>query len=592
MEKWFIKNTRDCGIDYKKFGLNEILYRVILNRGIKSEEELEIFLNGDLSQIHSPILLKDMIKAANIINNSINKKEKIRIVGDYDVDGISSTYILYKGLQKLGSDISFDIPDRVSDGYGINERISNKAMDEGVKLIVTCDNGIAAFTAANFIKENGLKLVITDHHEVAKIEDEGVLVDKLPEADAIIDPKQEKCSYPFSNICGAEVAFKLIEYLYMLKGFEKDEVYRDFISYLALATICDVMPLTDENRIFIKEGIKYLKVTDDVGLSALIDVCDIKRDDIGVYHLGFILGPTLNSCGRLDSAKKALDLLLTDDYNVALGKAKEIRQINYQRQDFTDEALKKAEDIIKEEELLKKEKVLIIYIPDANESVVGIVASRLKEKYYRPTLVLTNAKDVLKGSGRSINEYNMYEEISFFRDMLEAFGGHKMACGLSIKEENLQDFIEGVNKKANLSLDDLTRKIYIDYPLSFGAVNMQLLEDLKKFEPYGTENERPLFGSKNLSIIDLGIFGKNKNVIKMLLSDGKISLIGILFEKDNVFLNKLAKVYGRERVLQLLNKQNKSLKIDIVYSLDLNTFRGNSQIQLKIKSFRVSGEKW
>ncbi|WP_308534046.1 single-stranded-DNA-specific exonuclease RecJ [uncultured Peptoniphilus sp.] len=591
MEKWFIKNTRDCGIDYKKFGLNEILYRVILNRGIKSEEELEIFLNGDLSQIHSPILLKDMIKAANIINNSINKKEKIRIVGDYDVDGISSTYILYKGLQKLGSDISFDIPDRVSDGYGINERISNKAMDEGVKLIVTCDNGIAAFTAANFIKENGLKLVITDHHEVAKIEDEGVLVDKLPEADAIIDPKQEKCSYPFSNICGAEVAFKLIEYLYMLKGFEKDEVYRDFISYLALATICDVMPLTDENRIFIKEGIKYLKVTDDVGLSALIDVCDIKRDDIGVYHLGFILGPTLNSCGRLDSAKKALDLLLTDDYNVALGKAKEIRQINYQRQDFTDEALKKAEDIIKEEELLKKEKVLIIYIPDANESVVGIVASRLKEKYYRPTLVLTNAKDVLKGSGRSINEYNMYEEISFFRDMLEAFGGHKMACGLSIKEENLQDFIEGVNKKANLSLDDLTRKIYIDYPLSFGAVNMQLLEDLKKFEPYGTENERPLFGSKNLSIIDLGIFGKNKNVIKMLLSDGKISLIGILFEKDNVFLNKLAKVYGRERVLQLLNKQNKSLKIDIVYSLDLNTFRGNSQIQLKIKSFRVSGEK-
>ncbi len=592
MEKWFIKNTRDCGIDYKKFGLNEILYRVILNRGIKSEEELEIFLNGDLSQVHSPILLKDMIKAANIINNSINKKEKIRIVGDYDVDGISSTYILYKGLQKLGSDISFDIPDRVSDGYGINERISNKAMDEGVKLIVTCDNGIAAFTAANFIKENGLKLVITDHHEVAKIEDEGVLVDKLPEADAIIDPKQEKCSYPFSNICGAEVAFKLIEYLYMLKGFEKDEVYRDFISYLALATICDVMPLTDENRIFIKEGIKYLKVTDDVGLSALIDVCDIKRDDIGVYHLGFILGPTLNSCGRLDSAKKALDLLLTDDYNVALGKAKEIRQINYQRQDFTDKALKKAEDIIKEEELLKKEKVLIIYIPDANESVVGIVASRLKEKYYRPTLVLTNAKDVLKGSGRSINEYNMYEEISFFRDMLEAFGGHKMACGLSIKEENLQDFIEEVNKKANLSLDDLTRKIYIDYPLSFGAVNMQLLEDLKKFEPYGTENERPLFGSKNLSIIDLGIFGKNKNVIKMLLSDGKISLIGILFEKDNVFLNKLAKVYGRERVLQLLNKQNKSLKIDIVYSLDLNTFRGNSQIQLKIKSFRVSGEKW
>ncbi|WP_071027318.1 single-stranded-DNA-specific exonuclease RecJ [Peptoniphilus raoultii] len=591
MEKWFIKNTRDCGIDYKKFGLNEILYRVILNRGIKSEEELEIFLNGDLSQVHSPILLKDMIKAANIINNSINKKEKIRIVGDYDVDGISSTYILYKGLQKLGSDISFDIPDRVSDGYGINERISNKAMDEGVKLIVTCDNGIAAFTAANFIKENGLKLVITDHHEVAKIEDEGVLVDKLPEADAIIDPKQEKCSYPFSNICGAEVAFKLIEYLYMLKGFEKDEVYRDFISYLALATICDVMPLTDENRIFIKEGIKYLKVTDDVGLSALIDVCDIKRDDIGVYHLGFILGPTLNSCGRLDSAKKALDLLLTDDYNVALGKAKEIRQINYQRQDFTDKALKKAEDIIKEEELLKKEKVLIIYIPDANESVVGIVASRLKEKYYRPTLVLTNAKDVLKGSGRSINEYNMYEEISFFRDMLEAFGGHKMACGLSIKEENLQDFIEEVNKKANLSLDDLTRKIYIDYPLSFGAVNMQLLEDLKKFEPYGTENERPLFGSKNLSIIDLGIFGKNKNVIKMLLSDGKISLIGILFEKDNVFLNKLAKVYGRERVLQLLNKQNKSLKIDIVYSLDLNTFRGNSQIQLKIKSFRVSGEK-
>ena len=591
MEKWFIKNSKDYELSYEKYGLNKILYRILLNRGIKSDEELEKFLKPDLSNIHSPIFLKDMVKSANIIISHITKGSNIRIVGDYDVDGITSTYILYCGLKKIGAKVSYDIPNRVLDGYGINNKIIDRAKEDDISLIITCDNGIAAFEPVKYARNLGIDVIVTDHHEPAKVLIEGVLQEKLPDANGLIDPKVSDSKYPFKDICGACVAFKLISYLYLIKGKEEQEVYDDFLAYVALATVCDVMPLKDENRILIHYGLEALKNVQDVGLNALISACDIKKEDIDVYHIGFIIGPTLNACGRLKTAKEAVELLLEKDYNSAIEKAKEIRSINNQRQNYTNDGYIKAIKIIKEQELLKKYPILLIYVPNINESIVGIIAGRIKEKFYRPTIVLTDSNGIIKGSGRSIDEYNMFEEVNVFRDELEAFGGHKMACGLSIKKENFNNFNLNLNKNAKLTRDDLTKKIYIDYPLNFSQINMKLFQDLNKLKPFGTDNEKPLFGSRNLKITDIAIFGTNKNVIKLMLEDSGVFQNALLFKDSNEFLNDLKKAYGQEAVTGLLQKSNKNIKIDVIYSIDVNNFRGNSSIELRLKSYRVNGEK-
>ena len=591
MERWFIKNKSDPGIDYKKLGINNVIYKILLNREINTEEDIRDFLEPSLSNLNSPILLKDMVKASNIILSHLAKKNKIRIIGDYDVDGVTSTYILYEGLRTIKGDVSYDIPHRVEDGYGINKSLIDKAHEDGVKCIITCDNGIAARDVVDYARSLDIDVVVTDHHEVPKILKDGKELEILPDASAVIDPKQAACSYPFKEICGGVVAFKLIEYLFLIKGVDKEEFYEKFLPYAAIATVCDVMPLTNENRVIVSEGIKLLRETKDVGLNSLIEAADIKKDDIDVYHLGFIIGPTINSSGRLESAKEALELFLEKDYSIALEKAKELRDLNYERQKLTSDAFEVIDEKIQKEGLLDKHKVLIVYEEGLNESILGIVAGKIKEKYYRPSVVLSDSKDLIKGSGRSIEEYNMFQEFSKSKEYLRSFGGHKMACGLALPLENLEDFIRDVDQKESLTKDDLIRKVYIDGNLKLKYISMKLVQDIEALAPFGNGNSAPKFGAKNLQIKSLNILGKNKNFLKMTLSQENINYTGILFEDSNVFLNKLASFYGREEVMGLLNGRPSNIFIDIVFNLDLNKFNGNVTIQLKIKSYRITGEK-
>ena len=590
MERWFIKNKNDPGIDYKKLGINNVIYKILLNREINTEDEIREFLDPSLSNLNSPILLKDMVKASNIILSHLSKKNEIRIIGDYDVDGVTSTYILYTGLKRIGAKVSYDIPHRVHDGYGINNNLIDKAYEDKVKCIITCDNGIAARDAVLYAKSKEMDIIITDHHEVPKIVENGKEVEIIPDASSVIDPKKKSCSYPFKEICGAVVAFKLIEYLFLIKGVEKEEFYDSFLPYAAIATVCDVMPIIDENRIIVSEGLKKLRETKDIGLNALIEAADIRKDEIDVYHLGFILGPTINSSGRLESAKEALELFLESDYSKALDKAKLLRNLNYERQVLTNEAFEVIDEKINRENLLDKHKVLIIYEEGLNESILGIVAGKIKEKYYRPSVVLSNSKDLIKGSGRSIEEYNMFEEFSKSKEYLKSFGGHKMACGLSLNLDDLDNFIKDVDEKESLTDKDLVRKVYIDGNLKLKYISMNLVREVEALAPFGNGNSAPKFGAKNLQIKSLNILGKNKNFLKMTLSQENINYTGILFEDSQVFLNKLASSYGREEVMALLNGRPSNIFIDIVFNLDLNNFNGNVTIQLKIKNYRVTGE--
>jgi len=588
MEKWFIKNSKDPSIDYKKLGINNVIYKILLNRDINTEEKIIKFLEPNLSNLNSPILLKDMVKSANFILNCINKNKKIRIIGDYDVDGVTSTYILYKGLEKLNADISFDIPHRVKDGYGIKVNLIDKAIDDNIDLIITCDNGIAAQEVVDYANSKNLDIIITDHHEVPKLDEKDV----IPDAKGVIDPKQTNCNYPFEDICGAVVALKLIEYLFLIKGIEKEEFYESFLAYAAIATVCDVMPLVDENRIIVANGLEYLRKTKDVGLNALYEACEINPDKLDVYHLGFIIGPTINSSGRLESAKKAINLLLENDYSTAINLAKDLRNLNSQRQSLTNLAFEEIDNKIKDEDLLNKHNVLIVYKEGLNESILGIVAGKIKEKYYRPTAVLSDSNELIKGSGRSIEEYNMFEEFSKSKKFLTSFGGHKMACGLSLNKENLNSFIEDVDEKENLTKDDLIKKIYIDGQLSLKYINMQLVKSVDNLAPFGNGNSAPKFGAKNLNIVSIQILGKNKNFIKMVLMENNVKFTATLFEDGNLFLNNLARVYGRDKILELLKGRPSNVLIDIVFNLEINEYLGNSTIQLKIKSYRVTGEKY
>ena len=591
MERWFIKNKSDPGIEYKKLGINNVIYKILLNREINTEEEIKSFLEPKLSNLNSPILLKDMVKASNLILSHLAKKNKIRIIGDYDVDGVTSTYILYSGLHRIGANVSYDIPHRVEDGYGINNNLIDRAYDDGVNLIITCDNGIAARDAVLYAKSNGIDIVITDHHEVPKIVENSIEKELIPDANAVIDPKQNSCSYPFVEICGAVVAFKLIEYLYLIKGVDKEEFYENFLPFAALATVCDVMPLRNENRIIVSQGLKYLRETKHLGLNALIEASDIKKNEIDVYHLGFILGPTINSSGRLESAKYALELLLEKDYSVALEKAKKLRELNYERQELTLKAFNVIDEKINSENLLDKHKVLIVYEEGLNESILGIVAGKIKEKYYRPTLVLSDSKNLIKGSGRSIEEYNMFREFSKSKEFLTSFGGHKMACGLALPLENLEDFIKDVDEKKNLTQEDLIRKIYIDGNLKLKYISMNLVKEIENLAPFGNGNSAPKFGAKNLKINSLNILGKNKNFLKMTLSQDNISYTATLFEDSEIFLINLAKYYEREEIMELLQGRPSNIFIDIIFNLELNKFNGNISIQLKIKNYRITGEK-
>lgn len=585
-EKWFIKNLKPKEkIDISKFNIDEVTLKLILNRGVSNEEEMREFLNPEISNLHSPILLPNLVKAGNILQNHLREKNKIRIVGDYDVDGIMSSFILTDSLRKLGADVDFRIPLRVEEGYGINESIIEECLRDGIKLIITCDNGIAAFKPIELAREKFIDVIVTDHHEIPLDENnEEILVT----ANAIINPKLKSSTYPFKDICGACVAFKLCEYMWMLSGKDLDDFYNVYLGPLSIATICDVMPLVKENRIIVKNGLERLEKWDNVGFKALVDILGIKFP-FSNYHVGFIIGPTLNSSGRFEDAKMALNLLFEEQTDRALEMAENLKNINDQRKNKTEEAFKKGIAMVESLDLLSKLSVLIIYLKDVHESICGIVAGKIKELYNRPTIVLTNTDKGLKGSGRSIESYHMFEKISKSKGFLKSFGGHKMACGLSLDEDLLKDFITDVQKKADLTEDDLFRKILIDAKISFSDLNMDRVLNFKKLEPCGNENPQALFGTIGARVKGIQILGKNKNFIKIFLVENEKVMEATLFEDGQAFVEKFSNIFSKEEVDKALKSVNNNIVLDICYSPVINEFMGKTSIQLKLKSYRKSG---
>lgn len=576
LEKWFIRNKKgNINQISKRFGVNSIISKLLINRDITDEDSIEMFLNPDLDRLHSPISLKDIIPASNLINEDCRNNKKIRIVGDYDVDGIMSIYILYKGLKKIGVNVDYTVPDRIKDGYGINKRIVDGAIEDGIDTIITCDNGISANETIKYAKEAGLRVIITDHHNVPDI---------LPQADAIINPKQKDCKYPFKEICGAVVAFKFIQFLYMTNGLENEEIY-ELIEYAAIATLCDVMDIVDENRIIVKKGLEALNTTKDIGLRALINACGLEDKSLSVYHIGFILGPCLNATGRLDSALSAIELLLSEDKSEAKVIAENLVSLNGKRKSMTEDGIKSAK--YKVDTKYTNDKILIIYEPSIHESIAGIVAGRIKENYNKPTIVLTHGEELIKGSARSIEGYNIYEELLKNDDLLESFGGHTMAAGLSLKEENVDKLRSRLNSRCPLTEDDLIPRVYIDMQLPLQYVNFKLLEDMKCLEPYGKGNSRPLFGEKDLKIRRASIIGKNKNVVKMdLVSSTNTSFDGIMFSNSHEFIDKISRKYGNSELDNVLKGIDNDIMIDIIYYPDINEYNGKTNIQLKIENFR------
>lgn len=568
MARWVIAAKKaDFEAIGKQFHIDPVIARILRNREIYNEAEIDNFLNGDLGKLHSPHLLKDIDRAVEKIFEAIAEKKKIRVVGDYDADGICSSYILKEGLSLLFADVDCRVPDRIKDGYGLNENMIQSAKEDGIEVVITCDNGIAACDAISYANSLGMTVIVTDHHEVPfTVDDNDNRCYHLPPAYAIINPKQEDCKYPFSGICGAFVAYKLIQALFEKAG---KEVPKSFLEAAAFATICDVMELKDENRIVVKYGLESMRHTENLGLKALFQVCEIKTESLGSYHIGFICGPCFNATGRLDIADRAVDLLSTKDFGDAVLIARELKELNEQRKSMTLQGVKMAEDYIAAHQIDNQD-VLVIYLPDCHESIAGIIAGRIKEKYYRPTIVLTNGEEGVKGSGRSIEAYNMYERLSACKDYFLKFGGHKMAAGLTLKEENIEPLREKLNKESTLKEEDFEEKIVIDVPMPISYITEELIYQLNSLEPFGVGNEKPVFAQKGIRILSENRFGKEKNVGKYLITDGYC-------EREMVYFGDLDAFY------EFYKKQD---KIAIAYYPTINTFRNEKKIQVVLKAYR------
>lgn len=565
MEKWMIKNIKAPIEEMsKKLNINPIIAKLLINRNVKSLKEAMDFLYPNLKNLNDPFKLCDMKKAVDIIFESISHNEHIRILGDYDVDGVVSTYILYSTILELGGNASYAIPHRIEDGYGINTNMVQRAFDDGVNLIITCDNGIAASEAISFAKKLGMKVVITDHHEVPLSEEKEEI---LPDALAIVNPKRCDDEYPFEDLCGAGVALKLIEALFIhfnRKGWEK------YIEFAAIATVCDVVDLEDENRIIVYHGLKMLSNTSNMGMKALIKEVGLSDKAINTYHLGFIIGPSINASGRLERADHSLKLLLAEDEKEAEELAGLLCELNTERQKITNDGIDLAIEIMNNYD--KRFKIIVLNINEIHESVAGIVAGRIKERYHLPCIILTKVQDGLKGSGRSIEGYNMFDELSKVKNLMNKFGGHAMAAGLSLDADKLDEFVETLNDKCTLTDEDVAPIISIDARLPFNEINFDLYENIKMLEPYGKSNPRPIFAEKNVFISKVQLLGKNKNVIKMVLKSNNLIYDGIMYHQDAEKFNELSKLS----------------KIDIVFTLDLNQFLGKSKLQLIINSYRPS----
>ena len=581
--------VRNVKFDTVKFaqqlGISDTVAKLMVNRGIYNLDIAKEYLSSSIGELHNPTDMLGMSGAVELMRNSIIKGEKILIVGDYDVDGVISTYVLYIAISKCGGNVSFHIPDRIKEGYGINESIIKKASEDNIDIIITCDTGIAAIEQVKLAKELGIKVIITDHHDVPFIEEDNVRKYVVPEADYVLNPKQENCNYEFDKICGAGVAYKFVQCLYKEFNIPNEELY-DLIQYVAIATVCDVVDLVSENRILVKEGLKRINNTSNIGLRALFKETGLEGKEITVYSLGFVIGPSINASGRLEQAEWALKLLITKDKNEAEELAKKLNELNKDRQELTQTGLEEAIKII-EENNMAKDKVLVVYLEDVHESIAGIIAGRIREKYNLPTIILTKAHEGAKGSGRSIEEYNMFEELLKCKDLLGKFGGHPMAAGMSIPSENIDKFREKLNEVTTLSDEDIIPKVSIDMPLPINKINYKLIDEIALLEPYGKGNPKPNFAVKGLMVKAARILGKNNNVLKLNLTDGYLNIDGIYFGDIEVALEIIKNKFGEYEYNKMLNGQTNMVKIDIVYFPDINEYNGRKSVQLLIQNIRV-----
>lgn len=553
----------------ERFGIDQVTARIIRNRDVIGEKAIEKYLHGSRKDFYSPWLLKDMEKAVAILQEKIENRNRIRIIGDYDIDGVMSTYILLESLRGLECDVDMMIPNRITDGYGINEHLIEQAWQEGRDTIITCDNGIAAVTQIRKAKDLGMTVIVTDHHEVPFEDLEEGRKEILPPADAIVNPKQKACSYPFAGLCGAVVAMKVMEALYEKMAPEVDLVDK-MLPFAGIATIGDVMDLQDENRILVKEGLQRLHHTTNLGLQELIRVNNLEPENISPYHIGFILGPCLNASGRLDTAKRALQLLLADSREEAAVLAGDLKNLNESRKEMTAQGLEKAIEQVESTSMLE-DTVLVVFLPECHESLAGIIAGRLRERYHKPSFVLTRGEEGVKGSGRSIESYSMYEKLCECKEYLTKFGGHPMAAGLSLEEENVERFRRKLNEQSGLTEEDLVEKVTIDVPMPIHYIRKDLVQELSLLEPFGKGNEKPLFAQKNLWVSQMCVFGKNRNVVKMRLTDENgYPMDGVYFGNGDEFAEE-----GRGK-----------RKISIVYYPDINMYQGRESLQVIIRHYQ------
>ncbi len=570
MEKWFLTMKKaDFNSIARKYHISPITVRLIRNRDVIGDEAIDFYLNGTIADLYDGMLMQDMDKAVEILAEKIGEEKQIRIIGDYDIDGVNATYILQEGLSGLGAHVDTDIPDRIKDGYGLNIDLINRALDDGVDTIITCDNGIAAADEIAYGKKNGLTVIVTDHHEVPYVEMNGEKEYLLPMADAVVDPHRADCGYPFKGLCGAAVAYKLVEALYNVMQRDPEDV--DYLmENVAIATVGDVMDLTGENRIFVKQGLEMLKRTKNQGLKALIECTGIDVERLSAYHIGFVLGPCINASGRLDTAKRALELLNAKTRREAVMLAEDLKALNDSRKEMTEKGVEEAVQMI-ESTFLKDDKVLVVYLPDCHESIAGIIAGRIKERYYRPTFVLTKAEEGVKGSGRSIESYDMFAQMCRCRALFTKFGGHKLAAGLSLEEGNVERFRETINDLADLTEEDLQMKVSIDMLLPFPYITEQLIGELQLLEPFGKGNTKPLFAERNLRVISPRIFGKNRNVLKCRLEDASG--------------NQMEAVYFGDVEACLKAMEEKQI-MSFTYYPSVNEYMGRRTLQLTIVNYQ------
>ena len=605
--EWRVAGKRaDFNAKGERFGVSPVVARVITNRGVTGEKAIAMYLDGDWDSMHDPALMKDMVEAGEIIKEKLSDNRRIRIISDYDVDGVTSNYILLLGLRRTWAAlhgscaddctvVDYDIPHRVHDGYGINKRLIDAAIADGVDTIITCDNGIAAIEQVRYAKERGLTVIVTDHHQIPFEEsDGGERVYMLPRADAVIDNQRQDCEYPFKGLCGAGVAFKLIQYMYRICGIAESEV-NEFMEILGLATNCDMMDLVDENRIYVKYALESLKDSRNPGLNALMRLSGRNEKKISTYDLGFLIGPCINAAGRLGDAKQSLEFLLERDPNVAEARARELLAVNNERKSMTEAGARHITDMLETatvngefgQAATLADKVLVVYIPAVHESVVGIIASRLKEAYTRPAMVFTDAETpgILKGSGRSIDSYNMFEELNRFREMFTAFGGHAMAAGFSIEKERLDELRRKLNEAAVLTDEDITPKLMIDVAMPLAYNSIELTEQIERLEPYGKGNRKPLFAQAAVPVRRAQILGRNKNLLKLQLDTGYGRCVDAIDFDPDTFVNNIKQWFGEDECVKMLNGQPNAVVIDVAYYPTINEYMGRRSLQMKMEAY-------